>query len=131
MATKTGPRPFSVPDTPPRRGSLWGKLWWVLIVVFFLVIVLPAILAEMITDWMWFGSQGLAEVYTTRLWLSVGVFFGAGILSALLLYLNWRIAWSFARTIATATKRVSSCAPVRPKSAGPFWPPLIPAPTSS
>ena len=97
MATKTGPRPFAVPNTPPRRGSLWGKLWWILIVAFFLVIVLPAILAEMITDWMWFGSQGLAEVYTTRLWLGVGVFFGASILSALLLYLNWRLAWSFAR----------------------------------
>ncbi len=100
MATKTGPRPVSRPDTPPRRGSLWSKLWWILIVAFFLLIVLPAILAEMITDWMWFGSQGLAEVYTTRLWLAVGVFFGAGILSALLLYLNWRLAWRFARPAA-------------------------------
>ena len=59
--------------------------------------VSAADLAEMITDWMWFGSQGLAEVYTTRLWLGVGVFFASSILSALLLYLNWRLAWAFAR----------------------------------
>lgn len=100
MATRTGTRPTPRPGAQSPRGSIWGKLWWVLIIAFFLVIVLPIILADMITDWMWFGSQGLAEVYTTRLWLAIGVFFASGILTALLLYLNWRIAWSFARPSA-------------------------------
>ncbi len=51
----------------------------------------------MITDWLWFGSQNLADVYTTRLWLAVGVFFGAGILAVLVLFLNWMLAWRVSR----------------------------------
>jgi uncharacterized membrane protein (UPF0182 family) len=47
----------------------------------------------MITDWMWFASQNLDAVYTTRLWLGVVVFFGAAILAAVFCAVNWMIAW--------------------------------------
>lgn len=46
----------------------------------------------MVTDWLWFGSQGLAEVYTTRLWLALGVLAASTVISALVLWLNWSIA---------------------------------------
>jgi uncharacterized membrane protein (UPF0182 family) len=61
------------------------------------IIIIPSILSEMLTDWMWFASQNLADVYTTRLWLALGVFFGAGILAVLALYFNWMIAWRASR----------------------------------
>ena len=47
----------------------------------------------MLTDWMWFASQNLDAVYTTRLWLSLGVFFAAGLLAALFCWVNWSVAW--------------------------------------
>ena len=43
------------------------------------LLILPSVFTQLITDWMWFTSQNLADVYTTRLWLGVGVFFGAGL----------------------------------------------------
>ena len=81
---------------PPRRRS-WGRVWWIIGAIVLVFIILPAILSEMITDWMWFGSQNLADVYTTRLWLGVGVFFGAGILAVVVLYANWMLAWRVSR----------------------------------
>ena len=81
--------------TAPRRR--WSRFWWIVLLVFLAVIIIPSLLSEMITDWMWFGSQNLAEVYTTRLWLALGVFFGAGILGSLLLFGNWMLAWRLAR----------------------------------
>jgi uncharacterized membrane protein (UPF0182 family) len=61
------------------------------------LVIIPSLLSEMITDWMWFGSQNLAEVYTTRLWLALGVFFGAGVLAVLVLFVNWMLAWRVSR----------------------------------
>ena len=81
------------PDAPPpRRGGGAQRLLWVLGVTVFLLLVVPSILAEMITDWMWFGSQGLAEVYTTRLWLALGVLFAGTVIAALVLWFNWSMA---------------------------------------
>jgi uncharacterized membrane protein (UPF0182 family) len=57
------------------------------------VVVIPSLLAEMITDWMWFGSQNLADVYTTRLWLGLGVFVAGSVVASLVLWINWRVAW--------------------------------------
>ena len=62
-----------------------------------MLIIVPSLLTEMITDWMWFGSQNLADVYTTRLWLGIGVFFGAGVVAALVLLVNWMLAWRISR----------------------------------
>ena len=77
------------PQSGGRRGSC---IWWILGGILILLIILPSLLSEMITDWMWFGSQNLAEVYTTRLWLGIGVFALASVLAALLLWLNWTLA---------------------------------------
>ncbi|HEX9987469.1 MAG TPA: UPF0182 family protein [Chloroflexia bacterium] len=81
-------------DAPPRRSGGWrSRLAWILGIGLFLFIILPSIFAEMVTDWMWFGSQNLSEVYTTRLWLGLGVFFLAAIVAALFCALNWLMAW--------------------------------------
>ena len=69
------------------------RLWWILGFILLLIIIIPTFLAEMITDWMWFDSQNLDEVYTTRLWLGVAVFFGAAILAAVFCAANWLFAW--------------------------------------
>jgi uncharacterized membrane protein (UPF0182 family) len=90
------PTPIRPVRIPPRRRS-WSRLWWILGAILLVIIIIPSILSEMITDWMWFGSQNLADVYTTRLWLALGVFFGAGILAVLVLYLNWMLAWRVSR----------------------------------
>jgi uncharacterized protein len=96
--SKTGPTPIRPTRTRSGGGRRWGaRIGWILGILAVVLIVIPSLLAEMITDWMWFSSQNLAEVYTTRLWLAIGVFFGAAILAVLLLYLNWMIAWRITR----------------------------------
>lgn len=81
----------------PRRGRT--RLWWILGIAILLVLIIPSLLAEMITDYMWFGSQDLAEVYTTRLWLSLGVLAAAALVAAIFLWVNWSLAW---RTLSPA-----------------------------
>ncbi|MFL5734767.1 MAG: UPF0182 family protein, partial [Chloroflexia bacterium] len=76
---------------PPERRRGVSRWWWVAGIVVVLLIV-PSLLTDLITDWMWFTSQNLEEVYTTRLWLGVGVFFGAGLVAALFCWVNWRVA---------------------------------------
>src|SRR5438094_4151048 len=80
----------------PNRTTTSTRIWWILGSLLLVLIIIPSILSGMITDWMWFDSQRLAEVYTTRLWLAVGVFFGAGILAALFCWANWAVAWRIA-----------------------------------
>ncbi len=72
----------------------WG---WILSVIVIAVIIIPSLLSETITDWMWFASQNLAAVYTTRLWLSLGVFFAAGLMAAVFCWINWMVALRGAR----------------------------------
>ncbi|HEY0071542.1 MAG TPA: UPF0182 family protein [Chloroflexia bacterium] len=88
--TRTRPAPDPDRATPRRRGG--SRLWWILAGVVFAFIIIPSMLAGMVTDWMWFGSQGLADVYTTRLWLALGVLAASTVLAALVLWLNWSIA---------------------------------------
>ena len=87
-----GPTVKKVTGNPPpaRRGRGW--IWWVVGLVLFLFVLIPSLMAEAITDWMWFGSQGLADVYTTRLWLGLGVFVGGFVLSLVFLLANWLVA---------------------------------------
>lgn len=82
-----------------RPGGFRGvntRLWWILGFILLLIIVIPTFLAETITDWMWFGSQNLDAVYTTRLWLGIAVFFGATIVAAIICAINWMVAWRVA-----------------------------------
>jgi len=65
------------------------------------LLVIPSLLAEMITDWMWFGSQNLADVYSTRLWLGLGVFAAGTLIAALVCWINWRVALRIALPAAT------------------------------
>jgi uncharacterized membrane protein (UPF0182 family) len=95
--TGTTPPPVT-PIRPMRRGGggfrgFNTRLWWILGFVLLLIIVIPTFLAETITDWMWFGSQNLEDVYTTRLWLGVVVFFISAILAAIFCAVNWMFAW--------------------------------------
>ncbi|MEO6458711.1 MAG: UPF0182 family protein, partial [Chloroflexia bacterium] len=87
---------------PPRRQRTGlSRIWWIVISILVLGIILISTLAEMLTDWMWFGSQNLAEVYTTRLWLGLGVFAVATLVAALFLFINWSIALRITRSEAT------------------------------
>jgi uncharacterized protein len=79
-------------NPPPRKPRSLNWLWWLIATIVLLVIVVPSVLAESITDWMWFGSQGLADVYTTRLWLALAVFAGGFVLGLAFLLVNWLIA---------------------------------------
>lgn len=79
------------PDLPPPRRDR-SRFWWILAVIVLAIFIIPSLFAEMVTDWMWFGSQGLDEVYTTRLWLALGVLAASTIIAALVLWLNWSIA---------------------------------------
>src|SRR6266487_1877242 len=87
----------AVPPTRPTDIGAGGGgrggfgCWWAVGIILLLIII-PSLLTNLITDWMWFDSQGLAEVYTTRLWLAVGVFFGAGLVAALFCWANWYLA---------------------------------------
>ncbi len=76
-----------MPNRPSRRWRSW--IIWIVVAIFVLAILIPSLLAEAITDWMWFGSQGLADVYTTRLWLALGVFVGGLALGLIFLLVNW------------------------------------------
>ena len=84
-------------QAPPRKPRSLTWLWWLLAAIIILVFIVPSLLAEAITDWMWFGSQGLADVYTTRLWLALAVFAGGFVLALAFLLANWLIAWRASR----------------------------------
>lgn len=89
-------RPVDAQPGTPRRSS--ARRWWILVGVLIALLVIPSLLTDMITDWMWFTSQNLADVYTTRLWLALGVFFGGTILAALFFWANWTFAARASRT---------------------------------
>ncbi|MEA2574443.1 MAG: uncharacterized protein QOH93_1741 [Chloroflexia bacterium] len=74
----------------PRRGM--SRLVWILGGVLLALIIIPSIFAELVTDWMWFGSQGLSDVYTTRLWLALGVLAAGTVIASIVLWLNWSLA---------------------------------------
>ena len=76
-------------QAPPRKPRSFRWLWWLLAAIIILVFVVPSLLAEAITDWMWFGSQGLADVYTTRLWLALAVFAGGFVIALAFLLASW------------------------------------------
>jgi uncharacterized membrane protein (UPF0182 family) len=104
MNSKNNPtRPININNAasrgaaPPRKTRSLTWLWWLLAAIIILVIVIPSVLAEAITDWMWFGSQGLADVYTTRLWLALAVFGGGLVVGLIFLLANWLIAWRASR----------------------------------
>ncbi len=104
MNTKNNPtRPVNINSAaskgqaPPRKPRSLTWLWWLLAAIIILVVVVPSLLAEAITDWMWFGSQGLADVYTTRLWLALVVFAGGFVIALAFLLANWLIAWRASR----------------------------------
>ena len=99
---RTRPTPINATNARvPRPRPAFARIWWVVLGILVLAIILISTLAEMLTDWMWFGSQNLAEVYTTRLWLGLGVFVASTLLAALFLYINWTIALRITRTEAT------------------------------
>ncbi|MDQ3930020.1 MAG: UPF0182 family protein, partial [Chloroflexota bacterium] len=77
---------------PASRRSSGSRLWWILGGTLLALIIIPSILAEMLTDWLWFGSQGLEEVYTTRLWLALGVLAAGTLAATVVLWLNWSVA---------------------------------------
>lgn len=77
----------------PARSRRW--LWWTVAIVSLFVIIVPSLLAGMITDWMWFDSQNLGSVYTTRLWLGISVFFAGFVVTTLFCWFNWSLAWRF------------------------------------
>src|SRR5438874_4631266 len=81
------------------RGRGFG--WWWLVGIILVLLIIPSLLTSLITDWMWFTSQNLEQVYTTRLWLGVGVFFGAGLLAAIFCWANWGVAARLTRPDAT------------------------------
>src|SRR5436309_10464603 len=66
------------PIRPTRGGNLGRRIGWILGGIVVALIIIPSLLSDLITDWMWFESQNLASVYTTRLWLALGVFLGSG-----------------------------------------------------
>ena len=84
-------------QAPPRKPRSLKWLWWLLAAIIILVVIVPSLLAEAITDGMWFGSQGLADVYTTRLWLALAVFAGGFVIALAFLLANWLIAWRASR----------------------------------
>src|SRR5688500_17328428 len=96
--TASRPEPVRIPR---RRGAGLTRIWWIVISVLVLAVILISSLSEMITDWMWFGSKNLAEVYTTRLWLGLGVFAVSALAAALFLYANWSVALRITRTNTT------------------------------
>ena len=104
MNTRNNPtRPVNINSAaskgqaPPRKPRSLKWLWWLLAAIIILVVIVPSLLAEAITDWMWFGSQGLADVYTTRLWLALAVFAGGFVVALAFLLANWLIAWRASR----------------------------------
>src|SRR5687767_3085359 len=88
-------RPPIRPRTTGGRGARGtvNRIWWILGAILLAIIVVPTFLVEMITDWMWFGSQNLDAVYTTRRWLAVGVFLVAAVVGALVCAASWIVAW--------------------------------------
>ena len=96
IKTVPGRRKPTTPAEPPARRP-GSRRWWILGAILLALIVIPTVATDMITDWMWFTSQNLADVYTTRLWLALGVFAGATVLAALFFWVNWRFAWRLAQ----------------------------------
>ncbi len=88
-------RPGQGQGSSRSRGSrgFSTRLWWILGFILLLIIIIPSFLAETITDWMWFGSQNLEDVYTTRLWLGIIVFFVGTIIATIFCVVNWLFAW--------------------------------------
>src|SRR5438874_3613030 len=88
----TGTRNPNVNTQPQKAARRGGAIWWWIAGIVLALLIIPPLLTGLITDWMWFASQDLTSVYSTRLWLGVGVFFGGGLLAAVFCWVNWSVA---------------------------------------
>lgn len=74
---------------PPRRGGSAGTRRYLVLPVAIVALVLLALvgggLAELITEWIWFGSVGYDDVFRTRLLAQAGLFLLGAIIALIVL----------------------------------------------
>src|SRR5437588_5401996 len=78
-----GPREIRFPR-PPRRVWLGGLLFLIAIAIF----IFASPIVSVITELQWYDALGLKDVYTTRLYLQVGLFVSSFAIAFLYLAAN-------------------------------------------
>ena len=82
----------------PAGNSLkWGRILLLLVVALGALVILGRGVANVYTEVLWFASAGYGSVYWTRILAEGGARLGAGFLTFLLAYLNFRVV---ARTLS-------------------------------
>lgn len=117
-SNSSGPQGPSGPTGPSGAGKNGGndKRGRVLIptlVVLAVLAILFSIFAGFFTDYLWFDSFDSTSVFTTQIWIKIGLFLAFGILMAVALGAAMMIAYRFAPSEAPRTQEQLSLARYR------------------
>src|ERR1700680_3172244 len=74
-------------------------------------LILLGLASDFLVDWLWFSSIGYLQVFLTTIAAKAVVFLAVGTATAIILWLNGRLAMRFARRQPTQTVAASAWAP--------------------
>src|SRR5207247_7365907 len=86
----TGPEPKA-----PGRNAVVGLIIAAIAVAIFLILL--GLAGDLLVDWMWFSAIGYLQVFWTTIGTKAGVFFVVFVATAVIVWANARLAFSFAR----------------------------------
>ena len=79
----------------PGRNAVVGL--FVAAIVFGIFLILLGLAGDFLVDWMWFSAIGYLQVFWTTIGTKAGVFFVVFVATAVIVWANARLAFSFAR----------------------------------
>ncbi|MFC5185305.1 UPF0182 family membrane protein [Actinomadura harenae] len=83
---------FRTPGIRRRLGGGRSRLLLPTLVTLAVLVIAFMVVTSVWTDLLWYRSVGLSRVYTTQLWARTSLFFGGGLLMALLVAVNMAVA---------------------------------------
>jgi uncharacterized membrane protein (UPF0182 family) len=81
------------PPFPRPQFPRWGKPFLITIAVLIVLIIAVALFVSIDTDLQWYNSVGFHNVFTTRLWVRLALFFGFGAFMAAAAFGNIYLAY--------------------------------------
>ena len=97
MVSFDAPPPPAAPQAPSGSSKAPRRRGAILLTIAILVVLFIGftIFASYYTDWLWYRSVGITSVYTTQLWMRLGLFVGFFLIAFATIVLNAYLAYRF------------------------------------